>query len=319
MAHGDARACPATGPCVAVGHQALPTSFFGSRSSGDRPLAEAWDGTAWRTLPAPAPRGAVDAGLDGVGCSGAGCLAVGSYQTAAGADRALAATFDGATWRLSLPPTPRHSDGVALTGVACPAPSSCVAVGHYTSEILFSGVVPLILGWDGADWRPEQPANPEGSTDTELAAVDCPTPSSCVAVGFQRHPDGRYGTLAETWDGGSWTIVPTPDPTGSPDTELADVACPATDHCVAVGSSVTNGAVTTFAESWDGARWAIEPAPAPAGATTSVLTTVACTGPTTCRGAGIAWHDSPIGAALTADRTPAGWSVLAAPAATGNG
>ena len=306
-------ACPADGSCMAVGRQALPTSFFGSRSSGDRPLAESWDGATWRTLPTPAPPNAADAGFDAVACDGPGCLAVGSFQTTAGTDRALGAWFDGTSWKLTLPPTPAKADALVLSGVSCPAPVSCVAVGHFTSEVLFGGVVPLIVRWNGTGWSPDRAANPRGSTDTELAGVDCPMPKRCVAVGFQRHPDGRYGTLAEAWDGTSWTVLPTPDPAGSPDTELAGVSCPTTDECVAVGSAVAAGAVTAFAESWDGSRWTIERPPAPAGATSSVLAAVACPDPAACWGAGIAWHDSPIGVAMAQDRTASGWTIAPVP------
>jgi hypothetical protein len=311
----EAVACSSPDSCVAVGREELPTPFFGSRSTGDRPLAEAWDGARWRRLSAGVPPDVTDAGLEGVDCVATGCMAVGDLQTRKGKDHALAESWDGRRWTLRPLPTIRQTEEVVLEDVACTSTTSCVAVGHVSDETLFGGIVPLIERWNGTAWIPERSANAHGSTDTELGAVDCPSADRCTAVGFRRLPDGRYGTFAESWDGTTWRALPARDPAGSPDTELADVACPLPDHCVAVGTAVLHGAVTTFAESWDGTRWTIEPAPAPAGSTSSALSAVDCTAsaPSVCRAAGISWHGSPIGTALAEDRTPAGWAIRPVP------
>jgi hypothetical protein len=71
-------------------------------------------------------------------------------------------------------------------------------------------------------------------------------------------------TLAERWDGTSWTVQATPNPTGASESTLARVSCGSASACTAVGSSFTNSA--TLAEAWDGTSWTIQATPNPPGA-----------------------------------------------------
>src|SRR5919199_4546185 len=100
---------------------------------------------------------------------------------------------------------------IDLHGVACPGPSTCVAVG---------GGGTLLRSTDGGrTWR----SQPSG-TPNWLGGVACPSPSTCVAVGFN-------GTLLRSTDGGrTWRRQPsgTPNP-------LSGVACLSPSTCVAVG------------------------------------------------------------------------------------
>ncbi|HXJ66415.1 MAG TPA: hypothetical protein VNN79_21860 [Actinomycetota bacterium] len=308
--------CATPDSCVAVGREELPTPFFGSRAAGDRPLAESWDGNRWRRLAAAAPSGDVaEAGLNGVDCAGTSCMAVGDLGTRSGRDRAIAESWDGRRWTLRPPAVIRPTEDLALKDVACTSASSCVAVGHFSDDSLFLGTAPLIQRWNGTEWAPDRSANAGNSTDTELAAVDCPSATACVAVGYRRLPGGRYGSFAESWDGTGWKVLPTRDPAGSPDTELAGVACPTPGTCLAVGTAVQRGTVAAFAESWDETRWTIESPPVPSGSTASALSSVACPGstPQACRAVGIVWHGSPVGQALTVVRRGTNWSISALP------
>jgi hypothetical protein len=305
--------CPTPASCMAVGEQELPTPFFGSRSSGDRPYAESWDGTDWVPRPEAVPPRAIDSSLSGVSCVSSTCMAVGEFGTRISEDLALAERWDGSRWTLALPRRLRFADDEVLTDVDCTSPTSCVAVGHYSYDELFNGAAPLIERWNGTTWSPERSSNPAGSADTELQAIDCATADRCVAVGYQRRPDGRYASFAEISRGSAWSVLPTVDAKGSPDTELADVSCPGPDSCVAVGSAVLQGKVNAFAESWNGATWSVDRPPAPPGSTSSALAAVACTRPADCRAAGVQWHGSPIGHALSEARDGAGWTVLPVP------
>src|SRR4051812_46003904 len=70
-------------------------------------------------------------------------------------------------------------------------------------------------------WSLEQAANatrPAGS----LAGVSCVSDTSCVGVG---------GSLAEHWDGISWTIVPTASDPAADSSSLNDVSCTAPTDC----------------------------------------------------------------------------------------
>src|ERR1700759_1022960 len=56
-------ACPAPRQCMAVGCTLVAT--FGNSST---PLAETWNGTAWKAVPVPLPAGATTGGLSAVSC-----------------------------------------------------------------------------------------------------------------------------------------------------------------------------------------------------------------------------------------------------------
>ena len=78
-----------------------------------------------------------------------------------------------------------------LHGVACPRPSTCVAVG---------GEGTILRSTDGGrTWR-RQPNPLSGTSNYGLYGVSCPSPSTCVAVGGD--------TLLRSTDGGrTWRSV----------------------------------------------------------------------------------------------------------------
>ena len=68
-----------------------------------------------------------------------------------------------------------------------------------------------VAGADAASWQVAPSPNPSGSIDTSLDSVTCLSSSDCTAVGYWENGSGDQ-TLIETWDGISWQITPSPDP-----------------------------------------------------------------------------------------------------------
>ena len=65
----------------------------------------------------------------------------------------------------------------------------------------------LIEHWDGSAWSVVPPADDPGSVEDVLAGVSEDGTNDVWAFGY--HVVGsRYKTLAEHWDGSSWTVVP---------------------------------------------------------------------------------------------------------------
>lgn len=103
-----------------------------------------------------------------------------------------------------------------------------------------------------------------------LTGVSCPGTNDCMAVGWSE-ASGQASvdyTLAETWNGSSWAIVPTPspsDPGGG--AELNAVSCTSSSDCMAVGQAeifqAHGGALIPhpLAEMWNGTRWTLVPTP----------------------------------------------------------
>jgi hypothetical protein len=69
-----------------------------------------------------------------------------------------------------------------------------------------------------------------------------------------------FRTLAEHWDGTSWTIVPTIDPSAGHNF-LASVHSVSADDVWAVGSFEVTEIDRTLVERWDGSSWSVIPSP----------------------------------------------------------
>jgi hypothetical protein len=184
--------------CVAVG-----TYLAGSAG-----LIVAGAGSTWTAARAPLPNGAAPrpaATFHDIACSGATCVAVGSYTDASGNRRAMLVSLRGTTTTLTAPlpagfAPAQGSPGAELTSVACPTAAACVAVGVYTDT---SGEARLMLVTGaGSTWKATRapvPANARtvGSqaqgplAPPAFAFVTCPDATDCVAVGS--YPALRLG------------------------------------------------------------------------------------------------------------------------------
>jgi hypothetical protein len=258
--------CASASACTAVGFS----------NSGTSTLAERWNGTAWTIQTPPNPSAGGD--LEGVSCSSASaCTAVGST----GFTSTLAEQWNGTAWTIQTTPNPPGMQAGGLDGVSCTSASACTAVGWYQTS---SGPeFTLAEQWNGTAWTIQTTPKPSGSTDTELNSVSCTSASACTAVGFYQNPlESLEGTLAERWNGTSWTIQSTPNPSGSSLSDLFGVSCTSASNCTAVGSSATS----TLAERWDGTSWTIQSTPNPPGSTQIFLDGVSCTSASSCTAVG---------------------------------
>ena len=181
------------------------------------------------------------------------------------------------SWVIQSTPNPTDSRGSVLRGVSCPSTTACTAVGGYTNSS--RGAVTLAARWNGSGWALESTPNPTGASLIVMRAISCPSSTACTAVGEYFNSAGARVTLAERWNGSSWAIQSTPNPTGSQDSVLYGVSCPSTTACIAVGSN-------DLAERWNGSRWAIQSTPNPTGALSTILYGVSCPSTTACTAAG---------------------------------
>jgi hypothetical protein len=85
----------------------------------------------------------------------------------------------------------------------------------------------------------------------------------------------------------TWKTVPTPNPGGQANGNLAAVSCSSASACTAVGSYFNGaGTMVTLAERWNGTKWAIQVTPNSSGAGGSQLTGVSCLTADVCVAAG---------------------------------
>jgi hypothetical protein len=274
--------CPSTRTCIAVGSVT-------ERSGITVPLAERWNGLRWSIQSTPNPtraHGRDAAYLGSVSCaSRTACIAVGFSGNEAGtAGVTLAEGWNGTSWSIERSLQPAGAAAAFLSGVSCPVPAACTAVGYSTT--LSGGAVTLAESWNGTRWSIQRSATPAGSEAVQLTGVSCAVPSSCTAVGFFTAA-GINVMLAEGWNGTSWSIQRSPYPAGAAASFLSGVSCPSPASCTAVGYSTTrNGYGLTLAERWSGTSWAIQPSPTPQAAAAVQLTGVSCASPSSCTAVG---------------------------------
>jgi hypothetical protein len=279
--------CAAEKTCMAVG-------VSEDQSGATTPLAEEWDGVSWSVSGIDEQSGVI---LRGVSCPTANwCAAIGERGSGA-PPPAVAETWDGAGWTERTIPAPPGSQAYALRGISCTSQSHCIAVGDYTDET-GSGHA-LAEDWDGSTWTEGDALAPQlggasGDANSELRSISCASPSACVAVGeYEDQPADTDPALAESWDGSSWTVEPTPSIADAFQTGLSGVSCSASNSCMAVGSYVIFGNPppegNTVSEYWDGSQWHLQSAPVLPN-TFSGLGSLSCTSATFCVGLGGGSH-----------------------------
>lgn len=209
-------------------------------------------------------------------------------------------------WALQQPLNP-GSDRL-LFDVACDqsATGDCTAVGRYTN----AGVAtPLVQRFTGGSWSLQTAAKPAEATHTALDGVACPSESSCIAVGGYETKGTSVRTLADHWNGSSWSVVSTPNPVGTTASFLAGVGCSSTSACTAVGYAVVSGVRGPIAERWNGSTWTLQSVPVPAGATSSELYAVDCSSSSFCMGVGFYTNGSGKTRGFTAVWEGTSWSL----------
>jgi hypothetical protein len=140
--------------------------------------------------------------------------------------------------------------------------------------------------WNGHSWSMQTTPNPPKGAYSQLNGISCVTSTDCVAVGSSTTNLGTTTTLAEAWNGTTWTIVATPNPAGATSSQLNGVACASSQTCIAVGSSTGASETVTLAETWNGTTWADVTTPNPDGASSSQLNGLACQAVASCMAVG---------------------------------
>lgn len=200
-----------------------------------------------------------------------------------GAIGILPAAASGASGSGVANPKPVVAQGV-LQGVSCASVGTCFAVGDRAAGT--GPELTLADRWDGTSWAIQTAPSPAGASDTYLYGVSCASASVCTAVGDYAS-SVAYGTLAERWNGISWQIQSTPNPTGAQGSYLSGGSCASASACTAVGDYTdTAGFIITLAERWNGTGWQLQSTPNPAGAMDSRLRGVSCASASACTAVG---------------------------------
>ncbi len=258
----SAVSCPSASACWAVG---LTTAADGESVAA---ITERWNGSTWSLVPS-APAGQTYDQFNGVDCTSASnCWAVGSagdtqqdprflpvYPAAPGL-QGLIEHWDGSAWSVVPGYRAPAPEGSYLTSATCVSSTDCWATGT-TSDSSGNADTTLMEHWNGSTWSATPSANPSGQTANSLSGVTCLDASTCWAAGASGTANVAGGggsfqprAFVEAWDGGSWTVEPTPNVTF--ESLFGSVACVRSVGCWAVGGAITgsgqNGVLQTLLE-----------------------------------------------------------------------
>jgi hypothetical protein len=104
----------------------------------------------------------------------------------------------------------------------------------------------LAESWNGSAWAIQPTPDPSATQGSTLSAVSCTSATSCTAVGQYQSSNvtnfGALQTLAEVWDGTTWSLESAPNPSPAHDL-LSGVSCGASQVCTAVGQAQDAGGI----------------------------------------------------------------------------
>jgi hypothetical protein len=279
--------------------------------------------TGWTEQNVPVPAGSEGGALLSVSCvNGGTCVAVGDETTVNAQGRAetllyAARKASGTSWKATAVPQPTNEPYYDdLDGVSCTSTAFCMAVGEADNSEAVAET------WNGTSWTAQTVPNPAGGGAIGLYGVSCVSSTACMAVGSYVNSTGeiQYG-LAESWNGTSWTAMPTASEPNDQAAALNGVSCSAASSCMAFGNyfASTGGSTILLAESWNGSTWTNTPFKQPTGKYAYNLYGVSCPTTTVCTitGYGVGKDAAVKGVAERWDGST--WSVLSVPQDVGFG
>ena len=271
--------------------------------------------TTWTRQPVPFPSAGAHGVLYGVSCvSAADCVAVGYFGKSGSGQHLLAEQWDGSTWSAKEVPLPSGGSRGKFAGVSCASAADCIAVGSYQTPTDSLGL-PLAERWNGTRWSAQAITLPAGDFGG-LAAVSCTSSVQCTAVGETQPDSTTSATLAERWNGHTWTAQSTPDPASSTYASLSGVSCASATSCTAIGTSNATG-TGTFAEQWDGSSWRVTSTVDPAGTSIDGLTGISCSAAASCMAVG-AYYSGSEALSLVEHWNGSAWSLMSPPTGSYN-
>jgi hypothetical protein len=252
-------------------------------SDGGRALIEHWNGRAWKVQASPKLVGELSAVA---ATSSTNAWAVGYYGQLFGTrereTRTLIEHWNGRSWKIQPSPKPSfHLQGlplaeIPLMGVAATSSTNAWAVGYgYWHDNSNSATRTLIEHWNGKAWKIQASAKLRFSA---LSGVSATSSTNAWAVGeYHTAPPEEYGkTVIEHWNGRSWKIQPSPNPSfnfhpingqqGPDEIPLMGVAATSSTNAWLVGYADWDlddyiFVSRTLIEHWNGKAWKIQPSP----------------------------------------------------------
>jgi hypothetical protein len=304
-------ACPSASDCWAAGYY-----YNGSRS---QTLIEHWDGSSWSIVPSPNSSTSESNFLLGITCASAtDCWAVGHHDSG---DVAVFVTliehYDGTSWSVVSSPNVTEAQDNEFRSVTCTSSVDCWTVGYYSIGNPALGTIitqTLIEHWDGASWIVVNSPNSSPAENNALNSVTCASAANCWAVGNSSSQVNGSLSLIERYDGISWTIVSSPNPSPTNYNIPLGVTCMSATDCLLAGYYSEASATQSLIEHYDGASWNLISSANTSSTQSNFPFAIACTSATDCWTVGF-YYGFPGGNIYTLidHYDGASWSVVDSP------
>jgi hypothetical protein len=202
---------------------------YSLEATSTQTFVEFWQGTRWSITPSPNVDSAFNS-LNGVAAvSDDDVWAVGSYYYNGSPTQTLIEHWNGKKWKIIKSPNPGSYND--LYGVAAISEDNVWAVGDYQGS---SGDLSLIEHWDGHNWSIVPSPSP-GAGFNALPSVAALATNNVWAGGYYSNGEVPILAVIEHWDGTSWSVVPSPNPSSAADYLTAVTRVPHTSQLWAVG------------------------------------------------------------------------------------
>jgi hypothetical protein len=255
------------GVSMASASEGWAVGTFSNPQAVNQPLAEHWNGQAWRiTAAPPLPKAGTSGVLNGVDEIGpANVWAAGVLSLTAGGARTLIDHFTGKSWAVVPSPNPFTGPGAddELNAVGGTSASDLWAAGFdFDGVSLAQG---LFEHFNGTTWQAAPPLAAPGIPD--FAAVSAVSPDDIWAVGTDE--TAIDSTLAAHWDGHTWQVVTTPcldgteiilaeDGCQQSQNELTGVTATAANNVWASGFETESSNLhVPYVLHWNGTAWSL--------------------------------------------------------------
>jgi hypothetical protein len=230
-------------------------------ASGYKILIEHWTGGRWRIQAGRNPGNDSNTLNSVAALSRSQAWAVGDYHTNGQSLKTLVEHWNGSSWTVQRSPSPVTGNNT-LSSVAATSSSNVWAVGYTLST--GGQQKTLIEHWNGKSWTVQR--SPSPSSSSLLTAVAAVSRTNVWAVGYSDSSDGTTTkTLIEHWDGTSWKIQPSPNPSLTQN-YLCGVDATSGLNAWTSGMYVDAGFQGPLMERWNGTSWSVHAsAPQPPG------------------------------------------------------
>lgn len=233
-----------------------------SSTTSDIPITEHWNGTTWSSVAVPNPAGGsgFPADLFAVTAIASNDVwAFGSYATDSSFDSvAFSVHWDGTSWTMSgaQPGNPSFGQPTGfnlnfLLGATSLASNDVWAVGFYENGVNYQE---LAEHWNGSVWSVIPTPNPAVAIN-QFNSISAFSTSDIWAVGSRSNSYGTsttpipFTSLAEHWNGATWSVVGTPNEAGV--NEIAGVVSLEGGHALGVGYGMSSTTTPAQSEAWD--------------------------------------------------------------------